>query len=305
MATIGTLLDDDDKFKRTPLKDQFANIEFLVKALAEDTLPGMILCGSPGWAKTFTVRNVLRQMGIEPVLISINNEHALVETLYMHRHAPVIVVDDSDQLATRPTCLNIIKGAFGPDHEVIWNSREAQKLGLERFKIRSRLIWISNRDYTDSESRREDLQVHWGALASRGIRVVWIDTKDKEDAFKYVVNLACTSPAMWHLKRPLNKADSEEVIRFFCDYRDRLLEISPRVMTHIIAAFHVARDDVKQRNSLLAELVSPTSMRRYIPEITVPTIVGRGKWRDVPVTDKPTPKAATTPKPWTPPKSIF
>jgi hypothetical protein len=121
---------------RQPIKEQFERIEFLVKAVAEDKLPGMILCGPPGWAKTFTVRRVLRHAAIEPVSISINNEHALVETLSVHRRDPVFVADDTDQLASRPTCLNLIKRAFGPDHEVIWNSRKAQELGYERFKVK-------------------------------------------------------------------------------------------------------------------------------------------------------------------------
>jgi hypothetical protein len=266
-----------------PIKEQLERIEFLVRAIAEDKKPGMILCGPPGWGKTFTVRNVLKQMGIEPVITSINNEHAFVQTLYEHRYAPVIVVDDSDQLASRPSCLNIAKGAFGHDHQLVWNSREAQKFGLPtRFKIRSRLIWISNLDYDTPTSRREDLQAHWGALASRGIRPVWLDTKtNPEDAFRFIVNLTCTSPSMWHLRQPLNKSQSEEVIRFFCDQRNHFLEISPRTMTHIISAFHVARNDVKQREFLLGELVSATSQRN-LPEIVPPTIVRKDGWRDVP-----------------------
>jgi hypothetical protein len=195
----------------------------------------MNLCGPPGWAKTFTVRNVLRQIGIEPIVTTVNNEHAFVWTLMLNADAPVIVADDTDQLASRPSCLNIAKGAFGPDHEVVWESREAQKLGFERFKIKSRLIWISNRDYANPTSRREDLQTHWDALASRGIRPVWLDTTNQEDAFRYVIHLACTSPSMWHLKQPLDKSNSEKVVRFFCDNRDRLLEISPRAMTHVLA----------------------------------------------------------------------
>ena len=263
-----------------PLKDQFARIEFLVRAVGEDKLPGLILCGPPGWAKTFTVRNVVQKMGIAPVVVTVNNEHAFVHTLRQNAHAPVIVADDTDQLASRPSCLNIAKGAFGPDHEVVWESRLAQKLGLQRFKIKSRLIWISNRDYANPESRREDLEAHWGALASRGIRPIWLDTTNQEDAFRYVVRLACTSPAMWHLKQPLNKSNSEKVIRWFCDKRDHLLEISPRTMTHIISAFHVARDDIKQRDALLNELLA-LEPQRELQEIVVPTIVGH-TWKDVP-----------------------
>jgi hypothetical protein len=280
----------------TSLKDQFDHIEFIVKAIAEGKRPGMIICGPPGWGKTFTVRNVLKQIDIDPPFVTINNEHAFVQTLYTYRHAPVIVADDTDQLALRPTCLNIAKGAFGPDHTVIWESRAAQKLGLERFKIKGGLIWISNRDYTDSKSRREDLQAHWGALESRGILPIWLDTTDQEDAFRYVVRLACTSPEMWHLKQPLNKAESEEVMRWFCAYRNRLLEISPRAIKHVIDAFHLARNDIKQREHILAELVTPNTDAAYdfdsgkwspmnmrnLAKIVPPTIVRKDIWRDVP-----------------------
>jgi hypothetical protein len=266
--------------RQATLKEQFERVEFLVRAVAEDKLPGMILCGPPGWAKTFTVRRALRTAGIEPVITTVNNEHAFVHTLMMNSRAPVIVADDTDQLASRPTCLNIAKGAFGPDHTVVWESRMAQKLGLQRFKISSRLIWISNRDYTNAASCREDLQAHWGALASRGIRPVWLDTTDQEDAFRYVVRLACTSSAMWHLKQPLGKAKSEAAMRWFCESRNHFLEMSPRCMMHVISAFHVARDDIKQRDSLLAELVGLEPPRK-LAEIVVPTLDGH-RWINVP-----------------------
>jgi hypothetical protein len=99
-------------------------------------------------------------------------------------------------------------------------------------------------------------------LASRGIRPIWLDTSDQEDAFKYVIHLACTSPAMWHLRQPLNKINAESVMRFFCDNCNRLLEVSPRMMTQVISAFHVARDDIKVRDSLLSELLSPEPLRK-------------------------------------------
>jgi hypothetical protein len=44
----------------------------------------------------------------------------------------------------------------------------------------------------------------------------------------------------------------------------------------------VARDNIKQRDSLLAELVSLDPVRSLL-EIVPPTIVGRGQWQNVPI----------------------
>ena len=265
------------------LREQFERVEILVRAIAEDKHPGLILCGGPGLGKTHTVRSVLKQAGIEPVVTTANNEHALVFTLRQNQCAPVFLLDDTDSLAGRPACLNVVKGAFGPDHEVVWDSREAQKSfghGL-RFKIKGRLIWISNRNYTNAETRRNELQDHWGALASRGIRPLFIDTSDQIDLFKYIVYLACTSPRLWQGNQPLNKATSEKVVRFFIDRRNYLLELSPRTLSHIIGIFR-ATDQIAERNVLLKELLAPKSVRE-LPAIPYPTIIGKGQWRDVPV----------------------
>ena len=270
-----------------PLKDQFKRIERRIRAIAKGTTSagGTIICGPPGWGKTYTVRRILQQEGSGWVPLSINNEHALVMRLWANRDKSVFVADDTDQLATRLTCLNIIKGAFGPDREVIWDSRKAQDTGRppSQFKLtgQGRLIWISNENYADLKNRRKDLEAHWRALASRGIRPIWLGTTDQEDAFRYIVRLACTTPSMWHLQQPLGKVKAEAVIRFFCDNRDHLLELSPRTLTDfIIDAFHTYRDDIEARESELKELLSDEPQRK-IPPITVPTIVGH-TWQDVP-----------------------
>jgi hypothetical protein len=99
--------------------------------------------------------------------------------------------------------------------------------------------------------------------------------------FKYVVCLACTSPAMWNTDQKLNKATSEKVVRFFMDRRNYLLELSPRTLTHIIGIFR-ATDQIEQRNVLLKELLASKPVRE-LPVIPYPTIIGKGQWRDVPV----------------------
>ena len=98
---------------------------------------------------------------------------------------------------------------------------------------------------------------------------------------------------MWHLKQPLGKINSEKILRFFCEHRNDLLEISPRAMTQVISAFHVARDDIKQRDSL-AELVG-LDPPRELEAIVVPTLDGH-TWINVPDVDGSPPTPPPTDK---------
>ena len=111
--------------KSLSIKELFHIAKRLVILTGEDKCPGFILCGPPGWGKTSLVKATLRQMGIEPVMLSVLNAHALVHSL-MKQPCARFVVDDSEGVAT-PTCANVVKAAFGPDREVVWDTREAQK----------------------------------------------------------------------------------------------------------------------------------------------------------------------------------
>jgi Cdc6-like AAA superfamily ATPase len=83
------------------LVEQFKRLEILVTATAKGTFPGVILCGPPGWGKTYTIKTILKKLDVEPARITVNNDHAFVQALDLYKDAPVILLDDTDQLATR------------------------------------------------------------------------------------------------------------------------------------------------------------------------------------------------------------
>ena len=215
-------------------------------------------------------------MDIEPATITVNNEHAFVQALMLHQNAPVILLDDTDQLATRKTCINIAKGAFGPSHEVVWNAANVHI----RFPIKGRLIWISNLDYTNS--RHGDLETHWQALISRGIRPIWIDTSDELDAFRYIIETATTMVAARGRSDALNKKDAEGVLRILIDNRNYWKELSPRTVARVIEVCSKTRNDADTRHRLLTEEITGKPIRS-LPSLPYPTIVGRGVWTIAPL----------------------
>jgi hypothetical protein len=263
-----------------PLQEQFRLIDFKIRATGDGSLPGFILCGPPGWGKSYLVKKTLRAMGIEPMPISIQNEHALIHSLSKHRSERVLLLDDSDQLPSRPSCMNILKGAFGPDREVVWDSREAQKEfghGL-RFKVKSGLIWVSNINYTDPTTRKAG-DAHWNAMLSRGIRPNWLDTTNEQDALSYIVHLATNGQMIFSESNPqrFDKPTSETIVRLFIERRDFWKELSPRCMGNIIKIFSSGRAGSELRYALLKELLAPRPVRQ-LREIPCPKIVGKGVW---------------------------
>jgi hypothetical protein len=195
--------------------------------------------------------------------------------------------------------MNVAKGAFGPDHEVLWDSREAQKIygrGLQ-FKIKGRLIWISNLNFANPETRNADMEAHWGAMASRGIRPIWIDTSDDVDAFKYIIRLATVTPdgpgphpirEIWQMGQKLPKRYCEAILKYFIDNQNVLLELSPRTLRRMIETIGATRTPIEgmtaaeQQITLMSEFVSDKKLRELDP-IPYPTIAGGGCWNNVPV----------------------
>ena len=44
-----------------PLQEQFRHIDIKIRATGDGPLPGFILCGPPGWGKSYLVKKTLRQ----------------------------------------------------------------------------------------------------------------------------------------------------------------------------------------------------------------------------------------------------
>lgn len=275
-----------------PLEKQFEHIAFRVRSVVQGHYPGIVLCGAPGIGKTFTVRKILEEQGLKEgtqfIGLSISSDKKFHQFLSAYRHIPVSIIDDSEGFGRRREVLNAAKGAFGSDHKVYHDYLDDFPNPITDIQLRP--IWCTNVDYTNLKTRRADLQVHWEALISRGIHPIYIDTSDQFDLFKYIVRIAClaneqphTTGNMWGGKLRLKKETAEEVIRFFIDQRNYFKDLSPRTMAEIIKHYKATEhQDRNNRVPLLRGELNNSPRNPPIPAIPYPTIIGAGKWRDIP-----------------------
>ena len=268
------------------VREQVDMARHAIRAVAQGRKPMQLIGSEPGLGKTYITLQELRRLGIKVENVAPANPSAFVKTLFDHRNDEVLVLDDCDALARSEVVAGIAKMAWGPTRLVIRDTVEARKNALadeskhdpnippQRFKVRCRLIWLTNIDFTDPANVEKHMATHFRAMCSRGLDPVWIDTSSIKDLFEYCVWLGTDGNMLRSLGMP--KSVAEEAVAWFIENRNRLKEVSPRQLVRAARMIQGMEEDRRLLQTLLS-----ASEQRSLPGMRAPRIIGAGKWTGV------------------------
>jgi len=131
--------------------ERFEFIEEFTKLVARNVIPSLVVTGSGGLGKTFTVTATLKAIGKteennETHMISgFSTPRALYETLYEH-NGKIIIFDDCDSVFKDPIGANLLKAALDSKEKRIisWGASGKDDAIPNRFEFYGKVIFISN-----------------------------------------------------------------------------------------------------------------------------------------------------------------
>lgn len=132
---------------KTSLEQRQEVLAHHVRLVARKASVGLFVYGSGGTGKSRTVLSVLREEGIEPLVI---NSHitplSLFSTLYLYRDEHVILFDDVDGMYSSMAHLGLLRSALhgNPTRVVTYNSSTLPPDLPSSYEFTSRCIFIAN-----------------------------------------------------------------------------------------------------------------------------------------------------------------
>lgn len=138
-----------------PINTRFAYLSMMVGMVATATPTSLIITGSGGLGKTFTVLDKLTEQGLEEdedyVLIKgYTTPKSMYRTMHDNRDK-IIVFDDCDSVLTNETAVNLLKAALEsmPTRRVAWMTErgggESEDSLPSSFDFIGKVIFISNK----------------------------------------------------------------------------------------------------------------------------------------------------------------
>lgn len=162
------------------IKTRFSALEDIVLSTAMGINRSLIVSGAPGLGKSYTVEQVLTDLGDDVTVTYIKGytrPTGIYRTLYENCHSnAVIVFDDCDSVFSDDTSLNLLKAACDSSdvRRIHWGSETSMKdeegESLPRqFEFEGNIIFLTNYDFQSMIERQSKLSPHFNALMSRSL----------------------------------------------------------------------------------------------------------------------------------------
>ena len=223
---------------------RFEILDEMTKATITGDVRAMIVVGPPGVGKSYGVEYQLEKAGIFEKISGKKIKYEVIKgamtpiglycALYKHCDAKnVIVFDDCDSIFMDDLALNILKAALdsGKRRRICWNS-DSHMLHREgvpdQFEFKGSAIFITNINFDNIKSKR--LQDHLGALQSR-CHFLDLTLNTMRDKFLRIKQIFLKGDLFQDYD--LTQEQSEEILEFMDQKKDRLREMSLRMALKI------------------------------------------------------------------------
>jgi ATPase family associated with various cellular activities (AAA) len=233
---------DDTRRRPPPIDDnpigkQLRKAEDNARDVYERRSNSLIICGPPGIGKTTMVRTLGIEYGQPVKAVSPDSKLGLVQIFRENREAgKVIVIDDYDGLWKDIDQLVTLKRALDTQGER-WLSHDVNgRTKIPPFKVDCGVIFLSNHNFLDPKDFAPPLwKTHIEPILDRA----WITalSYDPYDCYCYTGWVATEQQMLRRLWQPLGKqrryislAESEDVLRHFCDYAPYYPNLTPRIL---------------------------------------------------------------------------
>ena len=231
------------------LRERFGILDEMTQGTIDGVVRGMVVTGPPGVGKTFGVEQVLEQNSMfdkladKPERFGIEKGAASAIGLYqlLYRYADegsVLVLDDCDSILFDEVSLNLLKAALDSSKKrmISWNTESAalRREGVpEKFEFRGSIIFISNLKF---EKTRGKIKDHLAAIMSRCHYLdLTMDTmRERMLRVKQIVRDGMLNDYKFEEK------DEQEIVTFMEDNKNRLREVSLRMVTKLADLFKMS-----------------------------------------------------------------
>lgn len=235
------------------IKDRYEALESYAENVARGLFPSMIVSGPPGLGKSFTIKRVIRRLGLEEdgnvaYISGTIRGPGLYIKLYEQRKNGLIVLDDSDDIFRDETALNLLKCVLDSSEErVVSYHKLANFLEKEdipsSFTFTGSIIFCTNIDMETEMNKNNILSPHFGALIDRSL-YLHLAMRNQYDYFVRV-NQVIQEGLFRDLR--LSKDQIKEIIRFIKDNLKDFYILSLRLV-YYIGVIRKTRPDTWQRD---------------------------------------------------------
>lgn len=234
---------ESDESIQARLRERFAILTEMTKAVKNGDVRAMIVSGPPGVGKSFGVEAVLEKDDLFDKLGGRKPKYEIVKgamsaiglysKLYEYSEAKnVLVFDDCDSILQEDLSLNILKGALDSSKKrvISWNtdSRILRSEGIpDRFEFKGSAVFITNIKFEHVRSKK--LRDHLDALESRCHYIdLQMDTsREKILRIKQIVNDGMLD------RYEFEPIQRDEVVEFITENQNQLRELSLRMVLKI------------------------------------------------------------------------
>lgn len=224
------------------LRERFQILEDMTQASIDGVVRGMVVTGPPGVGKSFGVEQVLEKNNLFDKLagnrlrFGIEKGAASAIGLYklLYNYADpnnVLVLDDCDTVLYDETSLNLLKAALDSSkkRKLSWNTDSAllRREGIpDSFEFKGSVIFITNLKFDNVRGKIKD---HLDAIMSRChyLDLTMDTTREKMLRCQQIVNDGMLN------EYDFTKEQEQEILNFIFDNKDRMREISLRMVTKV------------------------------------------------------------------------
>lgn len=229
------------------LRDRFATLDTMTYATVNGHNKSMIVSGPAGVGKSYSIGQILGDAEgkvYSTVIKGYVRPTGLYKTLYEFRHKnSVIVFDDADSIFADEVALNLLKAACDTTKKRVLHWLTETKMEDEEgekvprsFEFEGSIVFITNYNFDDMIARGNKLAPHFEAMISRSH---YLDLGMKNSA-DYVVRIKQVVRDHKMLRDAgFNAHEEKELIDFIVDNKDRLRELSLRMVLKLASLMRI------------------------------------------------------------------
>jgi hypothetical protein len=252
----------DENRKLDELIERFESLETIANGFVDSNTKGLIISGSPGISKSYTVTRALESRYNSSALEVTLRAQAdadfvppyqivrggritpvrLFEALYQcRRKHQILVLDDCDSFLYEPVALNVLKGALDSNEPRIieWRSTYTPDTDENPFRFEGGVVFITNVDLKLVMAKVNKFSAYIRPLVDRNF---YVDVNIRSWRMKFLwIRHICLSKSF---KSKTNSTDDdvEQALAFVQENAERLTDISVRTITRLIDIKHQAEN---------------------------------------------------------------
>jgi len=243
IPAVPVVLETDEELDAR-IRKTYDSMELLVNSVANGITKSMVISGSAGIGKSYTVRKTLEE-NVNSNFVFIKGfvkATGIFKLLWENRfEGQTIIFDDSDAVFECPIALNLLKAALelNKTRRIAWLSEkefisEDGEQIPRYFDYEGTIIFLTNLDFSDMIARGNKLAPHLSALESRSIYLD-MGIKTNRELLTRIKQVVDESSIL--SDRGINKSEEIKLMSYLTDNVDRLKDLSLRTVEKLAALY--------------------------------------------------------------------